>query len=260
VPPRALRPAQLGVVLVGRVTLRHIGATVVDLAERGYLRVEPIEDDGRDWQITDLDAGPNGLLGYERALLRGLFDGPRTIRLGLVTAGMVPLLDEVRSQIERDAVGAGWLGRGMVRRLLTRAQLTRPGRGPVWRTKAGEELLEEIRAFGRELRAMAGDGDGGALARYAPYAMIFGLTAPVLTAGGPRESSGAARPQAQTADFAARWRTAWATAAPSGTYWSDSLQPGHSVVPGRAYDQHIFDHHGGGFDGGHGGGFHGGHT
>ena len=62
-PPRALRPAQLGVVLIGRVTLRHIGATVVDLAERGYLRVELIEDDARDWQITDLDAGPNGLLG-----------------------------------------------------------------------------------------------------------------------------------------------------------------------------------------------------
>lgn len=49
-------------------------------------------------------------------------------------------------------------------------------------------------------------------------------------------------------------------AAQSGTYWSDSLQPGHSVVPCRAYDQHIFDHHGGGFDGGHGGGFHGGRT
>ena len=56
--------------MVGRVTLRHIGATVVDLAERGYLRVERIED-GRDWQITDLDVGPNGLLGYERALLGG---------------------------------------------------------------------------------------------------------------------------------------------------------------------------------------------
>jgi hypothetical protein len=61
VPPRALRPAQLGVVLVGRVTIRPIGATVVDLAERGYLRVELIEDDARDWQITDLDAGSDGL-------------------------------------------------------------------------------------------------------------------------------------------------------------------------------------------------------
>lgn len=102
-------------------------------------------------------------------------------------------------------------------------------------------------------------GDSGALARYAPYAMIFGLAAPVLPTGSAREPPGAAGPRAQTADFAARWQKAWATAAPSGTYWSEPLQPGHSAVPGRAYDQHIYDHHGGGFDGGHGGGFHGGH-
>jgi hypothetical protein len=68
------------------VTLGHIGATVVDQAGRGYLRVELIEDDGPDWQVTDLDAGPDELLGYERAQLRGLFDGPQTIRLGLATA------------------------------------------------------------------------------------------------------------------------------------------------------------------------------
>jgi hypothetical protein len=262
-PPRALRPAQLGVILVGRVTLGHIGATVVDLAGRGYLRMELVEDDGPDWRITGLDADPDELLDYERALLRGLFDGLRTIRLGLVTARMVPLLDNVRSGIERDAVRAGWIGGGLVRRLLISGQLTRPGRGSVRRTKDGEELVEEIKAFRRELRAMAGDGDSGALARYAPYAMIFGLAAPVLSAGSARESFGAAGPRAQTADFAARWQKAWATAAPSGTFWSDPFQPGHSAVPGHAYDQHIYDQHinghHGGIDGGHGGGFHGGH-
>ena len=257
--PRALRPAQLGVVLVGRVTLGHIGATVVDLAGRGYLRIELVEDDGPDWQITALDAEPDELLGYERTLLSGLLDGPQAIRLGLVTARMMPLMDKVRSQIERDAVSAGWLGHGLVRRLLTRGQLTRPGQGPVQRTKAGEELLKEIKAFRRELRAMAGDGDTGALARFAPYAMIFGLTAPLPAAASPRESPGAPDPPALTAGFAACWQKAWATAAPSGPrfWWAfQPATPGHSAAPGHAH--HTYDHHGGGFDGGHGGGF-GGH-
>lgn len=267
-PPRALRPAQLGVVLVGRVTLGHIGATAVDLAARGYLRIELVEDDDPDWRMTALDAERDELLGYERTLLRGMFDGPRNLRLGLITARMMPVLDKVHSQIERDAVGAGWLGHGLVRRLLTRGQLTSPGQGSVRRTRAGEELLKEIKAFRRELRAMAGDGDTGGLARYAPYAMIFGLTAPVLAVDSPRESSDAADPRAQTAGFAACWHKAWATAAPSGLrFWWEPYQsdsPGHSAVPGHAshhhaYDHHAYDHHGGGFDGGHAGGFHGGH-
>jgi hypothetical protein len=250
------------------VTLGHIGATVVDLAGRGYLRIELVEDEDPDWQVTALDAEPDGLLDYERALLGGLFDGPQAIRLGLVTARMIPLMDKVRSQIERDAVSAGRLGRGLVRRLLARGRPARPGQVPARRTKAGGELLKEIEAFRRELRAMAGDGDTGALARYAPYAMIFGLTAPVPAADSPPESPGAAGPRPQTADFAARWHKAWATAAPPGLwFWWNPAQsgsPGHSAVPGHAhhhtYDHHTYDHHGGGFHGGHGGGFHGGHA
>lgn len=265
-PPRALRPAQLGVILVGRVTLGHIGATVVDLAGRGYTRIELVEDDDPDWQITALDAEPDGLLDYERTLLRGLFDGPQTIRLGLVTARMIPLLDKVRAQIVRDAADAGQLGNGLLRRLV-RGRLGRPGQGPLRRTKAGGELLREIKAFRRELRAMAGDGNADALAHYAPYAMIFGLTAPVPTAGSPlREPSGDPDPRPQTADFAACWQKAWSTAAPFELpFWWNPSQPtgpGHSAVPGHAhhhaYDHHP-DHHGGGFHGGHGGGFPGGH-
>jgi hypothetical protein len=111
-PPRGLRPAQLGVVLVGRVTLAHLAATVVDLAARGRVAIEPVDDDGPDWQIAAVDLSAAGLLGYEQTLLQGLFDGPQDIRLGQVTARMIPLLDRVRSQVVRDAVGAGLLGRG----------------------------------------------------------------------------------------------------------------------------------------------------
>jgi hypothetical protein len=101
---------------------------------------------------------------------------------------------------------------------------------------------------------MTRDGDSGTLARYAPYAMIFGLTALMPT--GLRGSSGAAGSEAHTADFAARWQKAWATAAPPGTRprW-DSVpagRPSHSDV--SSFDYYPgYGHHGGGFDAGHGG-------
>jgi hypothetical protein len=38
--PQDLRPAQLGIILVGRVIVGHIGATLIDLCQRGFLRIE----------------------------------------------------------------------------------------------------------------------------------------------------------------------------------------------------------------------------
>jgi hypothetical protein len=261
-PPGALRPAQLGVILVGRVTLGHIGATVVDLASRGYLSIGLVEeDDDPDWRLTDLDAEPAGLLGYERALLRGLFNGPETIRLGQITSQSIRVLDQVRSEILRDAFGAGRLRPGLARRFTQALGQRRSGsQSPGRRTKAGEELLEDIKAFRRELRALAGNGDTAALARYAPYAMIFGLAAPMPAAdGAPPESSSGAGPRAHTSDFAERWLKAWTPATPSASWtdiwWGNSQADSHSHASSH---DHSYGH-GGGHDGGHGG-FGGGHA
>jgi hypothetical protein len=259
-PPRGLAPAQLGVILVGRVTLAHIGATVVDLAGRGHLSLEPVDrpdpvdDDRLDWQISAVEAAPDGLLAYELTLLRGLFAGPQAIRLGHVTARMIPLMDKVRTGVIRDAADHGLLGQGLARRLLTRARLSRPGRpGPVTRTRAGDELLTEIKAFRRELRAMARAGGADALAGCAPYAMIFGLAAPIPAVGrAQRRPFDGADARPPTTDFAARWQRAWAAAAPPVVWVSWNPGPaqslGHSAAPGHAHG-----YHGGGFDGGHGG-------
>ena len=268
--PRALRPAQLGVILVARVTLAHIGATVVDLAGRGHVRLEPVEDDGPDWELTALERASDGLLAYERTLLDGLFDGPQDIRLGQVTARMTPMLDQVRSQVVRDAVGAGLLGHGLVRRLLTRGHLSRPGQGPVKRTRAGEELLEEIKAFRRELRASGGRGGRRRVGGVCTVRDDLRAGGPVPIVGGaPRQPADGADPRAQTADFAARWHKAWEAAAPPRVLElvvHPAIRPGHSAcawpcarrsrrgLPGTAAftagrTRWLYGGHGGGFGG-----------
>jgi hypothetical protein len=264
-PPAGLRPAQLGVIFVGRVTLGHIGATVVDLAGRGYLSIEPVDDDPADWRLTDLGSGPHGLLGYERVLLRGLFDGPTTIRLAQITARMVPVLDKVRAEVLRDASGAGMLGPGLMRAVHVgpwrpRARDRRPRR----RTKAGRELLGRIQVFRRELRSLARDQDSVALAQYAPYAMIFGLNAPLVTTDcDPAQPPSGTDPREHTTAFAACWKKAWEAASPSNEWrlqWSNvDLTHSH----GHASHDHGYSYDHGGGHGGHGGGhggFGGGHV
>ena len=171
VPPEGLRPAQLGVVLVGRVVSGHIGATVADLAARGYLRME---GSASDWLLTDLRP-PNApassdLLRYEEELLAGLFDGGSEEALSKLGAPFVSALGRVRIQLVADAVRSG--------------RLSRWRRGK--RTRRGEELLAAVQTFRRGLRAAAVTGD--LAPAHVPYAMAFGLShgpAPQLPPGTP---------------------------------------------------------------------------
>jgi hypothetical protein len=176
--------------LIGRVLLSHIGATVVDLASRGFLSMEIAADNGSGWRLTVLDDKPEDLLGYERALLHGLFDQQPTIPVEHLDVWAVPVLEKVRSEIVRDAIDRGWLRSGLARRFaVTRGQRRRHDQNPGKRTKPGDELLKDIKAFRRELRALTDAGGSRTLTRFAAYAMIFGLAAPVPTASSaPGES------------------------------------------------------------------------
>ena len=254
-PPGELRPAQLGVVLIGRVLPIHIGATVVDLASRGFLSMQIDADDGSSWRLTILDRRPEDLLVYERALLLGLFSRQPPIPLEHLALWAVPVLEKVRSAIVRDALDRGWLRSALGRRFaVTRGQRRRYDQNPGKRTKRGEQLLNDIKAFKRELRALADAGDTGTLTRFASYAMIFGLAAPMPD------------PSVQTATFAASWLEACGAARNSDPMWPwDSKSPYYST-PSISYGHahgHGHDHGGypghsgghGGFGGGHDGGF-----
>jgi hypothetical protein len=67
-PPGALHPAQLGIVLLGRVVPAHVSATLTDLAQRGFLGLDEVPGDSDpEWQLTDLRgqaAGRGALLRF----------------------------------------------------------------------------------------------------------------------------------------------------------------------------------------------------
>src|ERR1700744_4018439 len=69
--PDGLRPAQMGVVLLGRVILGHAVVTLSDLSARGFLSTEEIgPGPSCDWRIeVTTGPGPSGLLPFEQACL-----------------------------------------------------------------------------------------------------------------------------------------------------------------------------------------------
>jgi len=197
-PPGNLRPAQLGIVLVGRVIRGHISATLVDLAQRGFLRIDEVKGQvGQAWLLTDLrdqEADQNSLLRFEVTLLDGLFARQSTVRLPEIGEALIPALNRFRAELSRDAVRHGRLRRSH-----------RDQRPP-----PDERLLKEINDFRRELRKLAASGRTEALADLIPYAMIFGLGPPAITIDDGQDATTAQRradevPWSQSDRFATSW-------------------------------------------------------
>ncbi len=129
-PPANLRPAHMGLLLDERPRTLHITATIVDLAVRGHLRIEEIEEPGflqrGDWELIEgrpLDGdGPR----YERLLLDGLFDGRSSVRVSELRNTFAERMERIRDALardgmrqrwfveERERVRGRWIGRGAV--------------------------------------------------------------------------------------------------------------------------------------------------
>jgi hypothetical protein len=258
IPPGELRPAQLGIVALGRVVLGHLSATLADLAERGFLRIEEIpRGDDPDWLLTDLrDTAPGqgGLLRFEATLLDGLLS-QRQVRLSALGQDLIPVLGKVRAQLRQDAVRAGRL------RSFRREQ----------RTARGERLLEEIHGFRRGLRALAASGGPGALAELAPYAMVFGLPVPA-TVSLATDSAGTRQrrfPDVPWSSFARGWQQTCERQfehSRGTAHRPASRDFAHQWSAPHNHDHDSASHGHGGYDSGHGGygghsgGFSGGHA
>ena len=110
-PPDKIRPGQVGTLIDEVANPLDVTATIVDLAVRGYLRIEEIPKKGwfgkPDWHLIKLkDDG--GLLRYEKKLFSGLFQDGDQVELSDLKRKFATRLHEVQNLLYDDAVSAGW--------------------------------------------------------------------------------------------------------------------------------------------------------
>jgi uncharacterized protein (TIGR04222 family) len=118
-PPEGATPGLVGVVVDEKADALDVSATLVDLAVRGYLRIEevgdrhgrPAKDDFRLVRLRDPDAA---LLDYEREVLSRLWakapDGA-AVTLGELRTTFASDLGEVRQRMYREVQHRGWFVR-----------------------------------------------------------------------------------------------------------------------------------------------------
>jgi hypothetical protein len=110
VPPDNIRPGQLGVIRDETADTVDVSATIIDLAVRGYLRIEEIPDrKGRpdDYRFVRLTKS-GGLLDYETYLLQELFESGPSVELSTLKNKFAKSLSGTKDRLYADAVAQGW--------------------------------------------------------------------------------------------------------------------------------------------------------
>lgn len=119
-PPDDVHPGQIGTLVNETVDITDLTGAVVDLAVRGYVRLEELPHEhftSVDWRLVRLDGPPEDTLrSYEWLLLDALFGGRRTVRLSQVgsprtSADFPARIDRVREELYRDMVRLKWFAR-----------------------------------------------------------------------------------------------------------------------------------------------------
>ncbi|GAB3413308.1 DUF2207 domain-containing protein [Flindersiella endophytica] len=108
VPPAGISPGEAGVLLRRRTSPADVRATLIDLAARGYVRVEETVDDRTLTVGRPADAD---LLPHERALLASLFPNTDTVRLSTSERLLTQVTEDVEDALARSAVERGWYRR-----------------------------------------------------------------------------------------------------------------------------------------------------
>jgi len=125
VPPDGIRPGEMGTLIDESADPLDVTATIVDLAVRGYLRIEETEPGGwlrkPDWQLVRLQKSDDELLAYEKRLLDGLFEDGDTVTVSGLRRKFAARMQKVQTALYERAADQGWFrGRPDYVRLLWR--------------------------------------------------------------------------------------------------------------------------------------------
>jgi uncharacterized membrane protein len=110
-PPKGVRPAEGSYVLKRSATNATLDSTLIDLAVRGYLVVEPGQrDDDTTFHRTNKPA--TGLLPYESAVLDAIFDGKTVANSRKLSKSQraAKKMMKAKSRLTRQVQGYHWFG------------------------------------------------------------------------------------------------------------------------------------------------------
>lgn len=104
-PPKDLRPAEIGAMTDDSVDMRDITSVLIDLAVRGYIRIEEVVEEGLLFDKTDYDLHLikpepwEDLNAYEELLLQQIFLGGTKTRISALAQRFYTTLPTLREMI-----------------------------------------------------------------------------------------------------------------------------------------------------------------
>lgn len=117
-PPRGMRPGQLGTLLDEKADPRDVTATLVDLAVRGYLRIEEAGEissglfsERMDYRLVKLKEADSGLVAFERTLFEALFANRTEVTLSDLKTTFASSMAQVQGELYEDVTTLGWFRR-----------------------------------------------------------------------------------------------------------------------------------------------------
>lgn len=106
-PPKGARPGELGTLLDAKADNVDVTASVIDLAVRGYITINPRDDGDHTFALTGKPH--DDLVDYERQLLQTMFkDAPSVTTDDLKDTDYAELLTDARSGLYRRVVELRW--------------------------------------------------------------------------------------------------------------------------------------------------------
>jgi hypothetical protein len=113
-PPKGMRPGQIGTLLDEHANTVDVTATIIDLAVRGFLRIEEVPSDSPekpadDWRLVVVLPAPNEqLLPYELALMQAIFKGRNEITMSALKNTFASDLHATQLRLYDDVTARGW--------------------------------------------------------------------------------------------------------------------------------------------------------
>ncbi|MEI7819221.1 MAG: DUF2207 domain-containing protein, partial [bacterium] len=177
--PDSLSPAQLGLMTDNTMGMSEITATLIDLAVRGYIKINYIEAQGvfhtKDYVFVSLKPADASTRPYEAKLLSALFvGGVKEIQLSVVDpTAMSEVVDSIRKDLMADLTQRGYFAQKQ--KALNNADNVTSQGYTEWAKVEGFKLFLKVTEKDRLAFTDAPAKTPAMFSKFLPYAIALGV-------------------------------------------------------------------------------------